>query len=140
MNYVYTRTCNVTLVFITIKLFNIIYVLLFCALVFYLLLHPCEGVKSSGAAMWALGLEPGSCARTDALTYPEDSVQPSSSTFIAGYMQQTLRFPVSCFPPQHRSAETCRDRNGRALAFKELWLKITQDSGDKRKRKLLSCL
>lgn len=85
MDYVYTRTCNVTLVFIAIKLFNIIYVLLFCALVFYLLLHPCEGVGSSGAVMWALGLEPGSSAGADALPYPEDSAQPSSTTFIAGY-------------------------------------------------------
>lgn len=47
IDYACTRMCDVTLVFIAIKLFVIIYV--FCALVFYLLLRACEGVISSGA-------------------------------------------------------------------------------------------
>ena len=49
MDYAYTRMCDVTLVFIAVKLFDKVYVLLFCALVFYLLLCPCDGVRSSGA-------------------------------------------------------------------------------------------
>lgn len=98
------------IVFIAIKLFDIIYVLLFCTLVFYLHLHPCEGVifwschVGSGTRTWVLC--ESRCSFWPRWLCP---AQPSATTLIARFYAADLEVSSFLLPTP---AQVCWDLQG----------------------------